>query len=330
VALQINRPEIAALLHETMRINHYTIDKSADCLWKAYSNSDAIQDKEFKNLIPSLKEDIFRIANLYLNYRFIDRLNTLGMGAYFVVEGPAILAADMDAASVYYTLRNFLLGLRNKQLLLTKQEFEEQFPDKTRLTLKNREFDELIGKKFIEDKIRELKLQFISAPPRIAVLDEDQNSLSFAINSKTLNITSTQFTIYEENIEEVERPLRREEIKELIRFLEETHYKTNRIIIGKDKIYIRDCKIEDFGDTPLYAEMFCFSKLLDEPDQDWLTRFLTQKISHFELKRENFNKDLQDKKKFKEKQIWDYGFKYRNQPITIETSMIFNSLKTVH
>lgn len=244
---------------------------------------------DFNNLDSQLKNKMYEVANMYNYFALVDKLNGFGMEVpekdLVYKEGPyELLAYNMDSVRVRNVLFEFVKQLRSDGLLLYKNEYDNE---KFGGINKSNDFSRLLGKRYVDRIINELKIKHIKTPIKIIVLEKETNCLTIDAYCISFRLEN-DITVYAKYIKSVERNISREEFEELILLMERVCYhdiRQDQFIIAEDGIYFIDTEAGPFCYKPNYSQMFYLVGMLDEIDYGWGKAFIQSRYENYREKK---------------------------------------------
>jgi hypothetical protein len=286
-ALLRGQMEEALFLLQTMHSERIELTAADQWMQKASMNDCNFTNEEFTQLPTELQRQVYQIANIYVHKELLERLRTLGL-----YENPAppeeaaLFSVNMDAIDVEKTLRGFLIGLRKEGLLLTRDEFSEKNPSLYYHKFNN--IGRILGRNYIEETAKRLKLSRIKVPKKTAVIqpkNPTSPSIAFTISqSGGMGLYSSDLQIYAEKIVPIDRKATREEMIGLLNLIEAIGYDdflgNNNLFMGKNQageegIYFIDTEYKDFSSLPQFEGIESLRDLMRKEDHPWLQEQLS-------------------------------------------------------
>ncbi|MDR3624278.1 MAG: hypothetical protein P4L16_03960 [Chlamydiales bacterium] len=279
IALQRGAGGDANALLDAMERCGHVLSESEFWLKTAFQGNTNFADDAFSSLPEELKRKAYTIANIYGHEELVTKLNRLGMRlpSNSLPFGVDLLSVSMDAVQAKETIRNYLKNLRKEGRLLTEDEFNT-LPERNSYRKKGGYFQRIAGTDCIAKKIEELQTHHIKVPRKIAVMKPEErwhaaDEVLFETYSPNaigynLGISSTDFECYAQEIKRSSRNIRFEEMEELVKVIEATHYgdlHLSNFIIAEDGIYFIDNEYHSFYGTS-YDKLYRLSTMLASED----------------------------------------------------------------
>jgi|GEM_PF-1371878 len=261
-ALLTNNKEGAALLFATMEKQNILL-LPRELLFKKIAFSEGeISLADLQILSQQDQALVWQIGNIYSHLQTIHLMRSLQFDRkeeLLKPEGPSIFGFNMDALEMHETLQRFLSHLRSQKLLLSKSEFKHL--SKENYVKKNSEIDRILGRDYLENKARELRLKHVKVPKKIVVIDDHKNvKLRVEENLSITPSSETDLIVYAEKIKEADRKVTVEEVSELITLFDAAGFgdiQWSNLIIAHDGIYIIDTEFTNFWILPHFYANGC-------------------------------------------------------------------------
>jgi hypothetical protein len=196
--------------------------------------------------------------------------------------GPSIFRHSMGTEEIQQIGLEFFGDLRESGRLLTKQEFIDQGHPEGAYWDKKRDLGRIQGANYIKRTAEELGLKHIKVPKKIAVLDEGVTSVQVTVSPVNLELSSSQITIFVENITPLERGTTREEVTEFLKILEATGFGDflgDNFILGRNQqgeegIYFINTEYMNFRHIPFLENNVAegINRMVQKKDWDWINQ----------------------------------------------------------
>jgi hypothetical protein len=197
----------------------------------------------------------------------------------------------MDALEMYESLGAFLRDLRSHGLLLTRTEFTE-LPSENYIS-KSRDIGRILGRNYMERKIRELGFTHVKVPKKTIVIDDSRTTIKFYTDTR-LSIGSIHIVgVYAEKIQSSDRAITYEEASELFHLFQVTgfwDFHWENVIIAEDGVYIIDTEFRNFEDGRQYIGMSKIINALPTEQQPRLLEEFDRIIEHRHRNAAEFNR----------------------------------------
>jgi hypothetical protein len=305
-ALLNKQQEMATFFAETAKAEGIELTEKDRWLWSIYQKNNPFTDEAFLLLSPELQDDCYRAANIYFCESLLlqaDRLLPRLRERSKMPERGSIFSCSMNAIDVRGAMRNFLVDLRGKGLLLTSQEFQALQKDYLE---KKRDIGRILGRNYLAVNIQALGLTRIKVPQKIAVFANDDTvtwNTSRAIGNLTklnnLGVMSYDLRIYAQKIHRVERWMTRDELMQLTTLIEAVDFyemDLANFIVAEDGIYIIDTEWRNF-DGVQYDKFKRLLEIVAPEDRPWCENFLNLKIQQNKEKLASISMDQRSAKR---------------------------------
>ncbi len=282
----------AEVLWEAMEKEQIKLTEADRWIRKAFKNDSDVSAGDLFYLSSDLQQKMFMVANMYICKGVLQKLRGMRIPTTLEKpEGPALFSYNMDAIDVENTFRDFLVNLRGKGLLLTKEEFAQK--DKSRYYHKYDDIGRILGRDYIQQTAERLNLPYIKVPEKIAVIQptgKNASSLRFIGN---MGVQSPDLQIYAERIESIKRKATKDEMIGLLDLIEATGYNDffgqnlfmGRNLSGEEGIYFIDTEYDNFSFLPSYNNIGeSLSALMAREDLEWFQKELDRRFESFDAK----------------------------------------------
>lgn len=326
------RKEESEFLKQEMERQQMSLSQEDQWLFRAMNNDCSFSNDEFVQLPVELQSKIFRVANTFACRDLVLRLRECRIHpAPSLPEGSSIVSYDMDLIDVEDALKGFLHRLRQDGRLLTKEEFAHQDPSNYVLKenkIKTYSIERIPIRDYMERTARQMNLEYIKFPKKIAVIDpKNQESSSIQISADPHSLSSSDLQIYSEKIEPISRHATRVEIKGLLDLIEATgwwgEYSVNNLMMGRNQAgeegiyFINTRHLLAISNPFIYSEMMKESSipsLMKRGDLDWLKQELIQRKERWKASQES-NRQAREARSEQIKPIRiEHGFDHRKKP----------------
>lgn len=326
-ALKQGNLQAAENIMKSMAEEGHSFNSKEDWQLKVLGNLE-FKDEDFQCLDHKFKNLVYRTANNLMNIPFTARLNSLGMKPLeHALKGPSFTSEFMDVATIHQNITELLLKLRQENRLLTKSEFEAQYPVDS--WHEKEDFTRIIGCDYLKKNIEKLNLNHMKIPEKKAIIQLlEKEIICFHVEpyESLESLRSNNILIYSEPIERVDRKLSREEIIQLMTLIEVSNFvdlKSDNFIIGTDGIYFIDTEIKSFSGKIQWKKMLRLICFVSEKDQDWFKGLIDEKFKNQPIsRRRQFKFDKEESKAIRlvgsDKLIKTFLFSLKDLNISVE------------
>lgn len=278
-----NSQEEAQLLLAAMESQQIAFSPELVWIKRAITNDTNFTQKEFSELSDQQKQQLYFIANAFLHEQFVTKLDAFGMHQKpLFFPGAYIFAANMNFLAVKKTMHDFLVTLKQQNLLMSASQFAKE--DQAKYMSKGDNLGRLFGRNFVEKLAKEHGCKYIKAPKKIVVVDKDKQAIDLRLSN--LDLISRDITVYAEKVEYVERNFKLEEALEFALMIEKTGYNDfagQNFIVAKDGIYFIDTELKDFAPhKPNFSAIFSLQEQLEPQDVEPFLKVVKARKEQFE------------------------------------------------
>ncbi len=307
-------------------------------LMRAFRDEVDFSEQEFSALDPELQTKLARVANTHVSRNFLQKLREVGWQKQPTTpEKAAILSSDMDALHVEEAFRQFLVDLRQKGCLLTKEEFAQLPAGNYKGKWNGAAIGRILGRDYIAKTAERLQLKHIKVPKKIAVIESSAPSIAFTVNQYScLPIHSEQLSIWAEKIKPLQEFVNREEMLELLDLVEETGYNdcggdniclaTNQA--GERGVYFIDTEYMNFynGFHPFrgYGGIPSLGGLMAPADHQWFNEQVKGRFEAYNKKKAEEQEEVLQAAKQRNQALLAHGFGDRTKPFVFPIAEILS------
>lgn len=233
-ALMQGHEKMANTLFEALQKEH--VELTPQEKWLMQAKQQSCSKEELQGLTPDLQRQVFQVANFYNNKKILQQFRDLGMHrSPSAPYSDSILSHDMDAIDIEKALESFFKDLRIKGILVTHAEFQQHSISYDSTAL---DAQDLCKHRYLEHLVQQKNLSHIALPKLQVVLPQREPSLMILVGKhKTLCCSALEICM--EKIEKVDRKATRQEVSELLDWLESIEgrcaMEKYNLFIGKDK-----------------------------------------------------------------------------------------------
>jgi hypothetical protein len=249
-------------------------------------NLDASEESTFLELPLEFQNHCYYVANIYGRKKSLGQLMRLMKieaplpTSYEITRGKTIINQSMNALQAEITIQLFLKDMRQKGLLMSRQEFDAM---PTRYSRRKDDLVRIVGREFVQQKIEALGAKFVKVAKKILVVESENTTGKFQIHplwKKPFSFESDDIACYVQEIENTRQYISFEEMVELFDVIEATGFSDlwpKNFRKTDDGIYFIDTEYKSFMCFDYDKLNYLSDMLLDPADKESFQQLIQEK-----------------------------------------------------